>query len=77
MTEAEPVILAVDLGTSELKVGLVAADGAIRGEARRAYPTEADPATHAAEQRPEDWWSALIEATAGSTDADEIGRAHV
>jgi hypothetical protein len=70
VTGAEPVIVAVDLGTSVLKVALVAADGSIRGEARRAYPTEADPATHAAEQRPEDWWSALIEATAGSIDAD-------
>ncbi|MFI5225408.1 MAG: FGGY-family carbohydrate kinase [Candidatus Limnocylindrales bacterium] len=62
MTESGPVILAVDLGTSELKVALVGADGRLLAEARRAYPTEVDPATHAAEQRPAEWSRALTEA---------------
>ncbi len=61
MTESDPVILAVDLGTSELKVGLVAADGTILGEAREPCPTEVDRGTHAAEQDPTDWWLALVD----------------
>jgi xylulokinase len=70
VTETAPAILAVDLGTSKLKVALVAADGAIHGQASRSYRTAVDPATHAAEQRPQEWWSALSEATAGLAGDD-------
>ena len=59
MTEAGPTILAVDLGTSELKAGLVGADGRLLAEAREAYATAVDPVSHAAEQDPDEWWRAL------------------
>ena len=52
-------VLAFDVGTTELKVGLVGLDGELCGLARRRYPIDVDPATGRAEQDPETWWSAL------------------
>ncbi len=57
-----PVILAIDLGTSELKAGLVGLDGAVLAMARATYPTELDEGR--AEQDPEAWWAALVDAAA-------------
>ena len=58
-----PAILAVDLGTTAVKVGLVEPDGTVRAAAVEAYPIEADGATGAAEQDPATWWAALVTAT--------------
>ena len=55
----ESVVLAIDLGTTEVKVGLVALDGRLVGLARAGYATDADPATGRAEQDPEAWWGAI------------------
>jgi xylulokinase len=55
----ESVALAIDLGTTEVKVGLVALDGRLVGLARAGYSTDADPATGRAEQDPEAWWGAI------------------
>lgn len=55
------VYLGVDLGTSALKVVALTAGGAVCGAARRGYPT-ARPEAGAAEQDPQDWWSALRDA---------------
>jgi xylulokinase len=55
----EPAILAVDLGTTEVKAGLIATDGRLLASARSAYPMDVDAATGRAEQDPEEWWSAL------------------
>ncbi len=52
-------MLAVDLGTTEVKVGLVALDGRLLGLARAGYATDADPTTGRAEQDPEAWWGAI------------------
>jgi len=55
----ESVVLAIDLGTTEVKVGLVGLDGRLVGLARAGYATDADPTTGRAEQDPEAWWGAI------------------
>ena len=55
----ETAILAIDLGTTEVKAGLVGLDGRLLGLARAGYSTNADPATGRAEQDPEAWWGAI------------------
>src|SRR6185295_1494845 len=49
----------IDLGTTEVKVGLVGLDGRLLGLARAGYETETEPATGCAEQDPEAWWGAI------------------
>ncbi|HYM84908.1 MAG TPA: FGGY-family carbohydrate kinase, partial [Candidatus Dormibacteraeota bacterium] len=58
---ARPAILALDLGTSVLKAGLVGLDGRVVRSARRSYPTIEEGGR--SEQRPDDWWAAVVEAT--------------
>ena len=58
----EAAILGIDLGTTEVKVGLVALDGRLLGLARAGYRTETDAASGRAEQDPEAWWGALTTA---------------
>ncbi len=55
-------ILAVDLGTSVIKVGLVSLDGRIVGLGRASVPLilAGEPGT--AEQDPDLWWTALVRA---------------
>jgi xylulokinase len=55
----EAAVLAIDLGTTEVKVGLVALDGRLLALARARYATDADPAIGRAEQDPEAWWGAI------------------
>ena len=55
----ETAVLAIDLGTTEVKAGLVGLDGRLLGLARAGYATDADPATGRAEQDPEAWWGAI------------------
>jgi xylulokinase len=59
MTARETAVLAIDLGTTEVKVGLVALDGRLLGLARAGYATDADPATGRAEQDPDAWRGAI------------------
>ncbi|HEY7827541.1 MAG TPA: FGGY family carbohydrate kinase, partial [Candidatus Limnocylindrales bacterium] len=56
------LILAIDLGTSEAKAGLVGLDGRLVGLARAGYPTER-PAAGLAEQDPDAWWAAIVSST--------------
>ncbi len=63
VTDTERSILAIDLGTSETKVGLLAPDGRLLGVARETHTLSLDPASGCAEQDPEDWWSAVRSAT--------------
>jgi xylulokinase len=58
----EAAILGIDLGTTEVKVGLVTIDGRLLGLARAGYRTETDAANGRAEQDPEAWWGALATA---------------
>ena len=55
----EAAVLALDLGTTEVKVGLMALDGRLLGLARAGYATDADPTTGRAEQDPDAWWGAI------------------
>lgn len=58
----EAAVLGIDLGTTEVKVGLVTLDGRLLGLTRAGYRTETDPETGRAEQDPEAWWGALTTA---------------
>ena len=63
MAAEGPAILAIDLGTTEVKVGLIAADGRSLAAEHESYPIAVDSATGAAEQDPEAWWAALAAAS--------------
>lgn len=54
------MVLALDLGTSETKGGLITGDGKLVATARAGYPLALDLATGSAEQDPEEWWRALV-----------------
>lgn len=74
----EAAVLGIDLGSTEVKVGLVGLDGRLLGLARAGYRTDADPTTGRAEQEPEAWWGALTTATrfltaSGRADVLAIG----
>jgi xylulokinase len=56
----EPVLLAIDLGTTQIKVGMVTATGVLLGVSRSRYPIDVDPGTGRAEQDPEQWWLGLL-----------------
>ncbi len=71
---SETAILGIDLGTTEVKVGLVTLDGRLLGLARAGYRTETDTANGRAEQDPEAWWGALTTAVRHVTAA---GRADI
>lgn len=58
-----PQVLALDLGTSGMKAALVAADGTVTGWASRGVDLVVLP-DGGVEQRPEDWWEALVAVTA-------------
>lgn len=55
------LVLAIDLGTSSVKVQVTDDDGQLHGAAARPYPT-ARPRPGYAEQDPDDWWRATIDA---------------
>lgn len=65
MTTSDPrAVLALDLGTSAAKAGVVALDGRLRGDARAAYPLLLEGEPGRAEQDPDAWWEALRHAAA-------------
>ncbi len=64
MSPAVPTILAIDIGTSETKAGIVSVDGRLLAVAREAHPFELDPLTGSAEQQPAAWWEELRAAVA-------------
>lgn len=59
MTDKEPYILAIDLGTSGCKTALISISGKVAGWEFQSIPMLI-PSPGAAEQRPEDWWQALL-----------------
>lgn len=59
MTDKEPYILAVDLGTSGCKTALVSISGHVVGWEYQEVSLLI-PSPGAAEQNPEDWWQALL-----------------
>ena len=62
MTErrATPAILGLDLGTTEVKAGLVTLEGRLLAIARAAYGLEVGHGPGWAEQDPGAWWSAVV-----------------
>ena len=62
MSAAEPLILAIDLGTTDTKSGLFSLDGRLVGLARAGYPTTRN-GHGVAEQDPQAWWDALAGTT--------------
>jgi xylulokinase len=59
MTDKEPYILAVDLGTSGCKTALISISGKVAGWEYKEIPMFI-PSPGAAVQKPEDWWQALL-----------------
>ncbi|HBG74029.1 MAG TPA: xylulose kinase [Anaerolineae bacterium] len=68
MAKKEPYILAIDLGTSGCKTALISISGQVAGWEYQEIPLLI-PSPGAAEQRPEDWWQALL-----STSKKLIGK---
>ena len=56
----EPAILGIDLGTNEVKAGLVTLDGLLLASARAGYAMELGGETGWAEQDPAAWWDAVV-----------------
>lgn len=56
------VVVAIDLGTEGVRVGVFGPDGAQLATGERGYPTTY-PRSGWAEQHPEDWWRATVAAT--------------
>ena len=63
MAAREPAILGIDLGTNEVKSGLVTLDGRLLASARAGYATDLGRQPGWAEQDPGAWWAALTETT--------------
>jgi xylulokinase len=62
MSMREPVILGLDLGTAEVKAGLVTLDGRVLALARSGYELDRRAGHGWAEQDPGAWWSAVVTA---------------
>ena len=62
MTEqgATPAILGLDLGTTEVKAGLVTLEGRLLAIGRAGYGLEVGHEPGWAEQDPGAWWSAVV-----------------
>ena len=54
-----PVILAIDLGTTEIKSGLIDQGGRLVAATRAPHAIEIDALTGRAEQDPDAWWDGL------------------
>jgi xylulokinase len=65
MTGDTTAFLGLDLGTTEVKAGLVAADGRLLQLARAGYDVDAAVVPGWSEQDPGAWWSAIVSAVRG------------
>lgn len=70
MTAREPAILGIDLGTAEVKAGLVTPDGRLLAITRAGYELDSRGGHGWAEQDPGAWWSAVVSAVRGLRPAD-------
>lgn len=73
---ADVVILAIDLGTSGPKVALISRDGRILASDRESTPVELLPGG-GAEQRPDDWWRAIVVATRRMLEHTDVPRSAI
>jgi xylulokinase len=70
-----PAILAIDVGSTSTKAGLIGLDGTVLAMARSSYALASDEPGRS-EQDPETWWSALVDAghrLVASGKADVVG----
>lgn len=67
----EETVLTLDLGTTAVKATLFTLDGEVRAQAAREYPTER-PRPDWAEQDPEAWWEASVEAVRDLGDLESV-----
>ena len=72
MSAREPVVLGIDLGTAEVKAGLVSLDGRLLALARGGYELDRHGGHGWAEQDPGAWWSAVVSAVR-ALHASEVG----
>ncbi len=74
MSRREPAVLGLDLGTTEVKAGLVSLDGRLLALARSGYALDVTGGHGWAEQDPGAWWSAVVSAVRAlrATDLAEI-----
>ena len=70
MTAREPAILGLDLGTTEVKAGLVSLDGRLLALARSGYALDTSGGHGWVEQDPGAWWSAVVSAVRALRAAD-------
>jgi xylulokinase len=75
-SDAAPLVLAIDLGTSGVRVGLIDADGRTHGAATEAVPMVLSP-DGGAEQDPEEIWRALQRSIGRALAAAPDAHAHV
>ena len=62
MTSREAAVLGIDLGTAEVKAGLVSIDGRLMALARSGYDLDVTGGHGWVEQDPGAWWSAVVSA---------------
>jgi xylulokinase len=60
MSALRPAVLGLDLGTTEIKAGIVDLDGRLLALSRHGYDLAIDASTGRAEQDPGAWWSAVV-----------------
>ncbi len=60
MSTTGSAVLGLDLGTNEVKAGLVSLDGRLLALARAGYPMAVGEGPGWAEQDPGEWWSAVV-----------------
>ena len=74
MSGRQTAFLGLDLGTTEVKAGLVTTDGRLLAVARAGYGIDRAGGHGWAEQDPGEWWSAVVGAVRGLhlTDAIEV-----
>ncbi|MFP5342621.1 MAG: xylulokinase [Candidatus Limnocylindria bacterium] len=69
---ATPVVLGLDLGTTEVKAGYVTLDGRLVALARAGHDLDVDGGHGRAEQDPGAWWSAVVGAVRGLHPAEPV-----
>ncbi|MBW8012061.1 MAG: hypothetical protein FVQ83_12620 [Chloroflexi bacterium] len=68
------LLLGVDVGTTQTKVGAFDLQGQLVAVGRASYSLNIDPDTNAAEQDPNDWWSATAQAIQSLLSEVEVNR---
>jgi xylulokinase len=70
VSPSSPAVLGLDLGTTEIKAGIVDLDGRLLALTRHAYDLTIDGPRGRAEQDPGAWWSAVVGAVRSLRAAD-------